>query len=80
MYVVAYQPEGGYMDNNGNLTNRQKEVLILITHNKTTEEIAQELLLSKRTVEVHKMAITRRLKLLSYNDQLKQYAHNHNLI
>lgn len=49
----------------GNLTERQKEVLRLIAHGCSAKEIASRLNISVRTAEFHRAAIMDRLKLHS---------------
>jgi non-specific serine/threonine protein kinase len=47
------------------LTGREREVAALIAQGKTNREIAQELVLSKRTVEKHAANILSKLGLTS---------------
>ncbi len=49
----------------GELTEREREVTVLIAQGKTNREIAQELVLSKRTVEKHAANILSKLGLTS---------------
>jgi predicted ATPase/DNA-binding CsgD family transcriptional regulator len=52
-------------DNLGDLTEREREVAVLIAQGKTNREIAQDLVLSKRTVEKHAANILSKLGLTS---------------
>lgn len=45
------------------LSNRESEVLILVSQGKTTKEIANELCVSTRTVETHRMNLLKKLKV-----------------
>jgi DNA-binding NarL/FixJ family response regulator len=45
----------------GDLTNRQREILVLLADGKTGKQIAQQLHISVKTVEFHKANITRKL-------------------
>jgi DNA-binding NarL/FixJ family response regulator len=51
--LKATQPPSVRQDDRGRLTLRQPEVVALITQGKTNGEIAEELVLSKHTVEKH---------------------------
>ena len=62
-----FRPEG-YSDD---LTHRQREVLVLLAAGRTTRHIAQELNISKKTVEFHKANITRKLGVHSTADLIK---------
>ena len=55
------------------LTRREKEILILIAKDRTTIEIAQELNLSKLTIETHRKNIHKKLNIKS-NIGLAKYA------
>jgi DNA-binding NarL/FixJ family response regulator len=61
------------------LTNREEEVLILIAHGKSLKEIAEDLFISVKTVETHKLHIQDKLNL-SNTAQLVKYAIEKNLI
>ncbi len=54
-----------------NLTDREFEILQLIGQVKTNREIAQQLRLSQKTVETHRMNLMRKLKLKSANELLR---------
>lgn len=61
------------------LTRREEEVLVLIAHGKSLKEIAEELFISVKTVESHKMHIQDKLGL-SNAAQLVKYAIEHGVI
>ena len=61
------------------LTRREEEVLVLIAHGKSLKEIAEELFISVKTVESHKMHIQDKLGL-NNAAQLVKYAIEHDLI
>lgn len=61
------------------LTRREEEVLVLIAHGKSLREIADELFISVKTVESHKMHIQDKLGLTNAA-QLVKYAIEHGMI
>jgi len=61
------------------LTRREEEVLIQIAHGKSLKEIAEELFISVKTVETHKMHIQDKLQLTN-SAQLVKYAIENGLI
>jgi DNA-binding NarL/FixJ family response regulator len=61
------------------LTKREEEVLVLIAHGKSLKDIAEELFISIKTVETHKMHIQDKLGLAN-TAQLVKYAIEHDLI
>jgi DNA-binding NarL/FixJ family response regulator len=61
------------------LTRREEEVLVLIAHGKSLKQIADELFISVKTVESHKMHIQDKLGLTNAA-QLVKYAIEHELI
>lgn len=61
------------------LTRREEEVLVLIANGKSLREIAEELFISIKTVESHKMHIQDKLGLTNAA-QLVKYAIEHDLI
>jgi DNA-binding CsgD family transcriptional regulator len=61
------------------LTKREEEVLVLIAHGKSLKEVADELFISVKTIETHKMHIQDKLGL-SNTAQLVRYAIEHGLI
>lgn len=63
--------ESGQKVFNQNLTDRQKEILQLITEGHPTKEIAATLCISVRTVERHKYNMMKELKLKTTADLVK---------
>jgi DNA-binding NarL/FixJ family response regulator len=61
------------------LTKREEEVLTLIAHGESLKEIADELFLSVKTIETHKLHIQDKLGL-SNTAKLVKYAIENNLI
>jgi DNA-binding NarL/FixJ family response regulator len=61
------------------LTKRELEVLTLIANGKTNKEVADELFISSKTVDSHKMHILDKLGLKN-TAELVKYAIKHNLI
>ncbi|HSE59250.1 MAG TPA: response regulator transcription factor [Nitrospiraceae bacterium] len=55
----------------GDLTPRQREILVLLAKGCTTKQIAGELRISMKTVEFHKANITRKLGLHTISDLTK---------
>jgi DNA-binding NarL/FixJ family response regulator len=62
------------------LTSRQKEVLALVAAGKRMKEIAAELHLSRRTVEMHKYHMMRTLKLKSTAELVRFYMSQENTL
>lgn len=60
------------------LSSREREILVMFAEGLTAREIAQELNISKRTVEVHKARIFKKRQLHN-TAQLVRYAVQHNL-
>jgi DNA-binding NarL/FixJ family response regulator len=60
------------------LSAREREILVMFAEGLTAREIAQELNISKRTVEVHKARIFKKRQLHN-TAQLVRYAVQHNL-
>jgi DNA-binding NarL/FixJ family response regulator len=61
------RPEGYTSD----LTNRQREILVLLADGKTAKQIGQQLHISVKTVEFHKANITRKLGVHTTSDLIK---------
>jgi DNA-binding NarL/FixJ family response regulator len=55
----------------GDLTDRQREILILLSQGGTAKKIAQQLHISVKTVEFHKANITRKLGVHTTSDLIK---------
>jgi two-component system, NarL family, response regulator NreC len=75
----ALAPELVHGANGDGLTEREREVLRLYALGYTNNEIAEELVLSVRTVETHRQRILEKLRLNSRAD-LVRYALEHRLI
>ncbi|RIA09937.1 LuxR family two component transcriptional regulator [Flavobacteriaceae bacterium MAR_2010_72] len=63
-------------DNPFNLTKREKQILNLVLELKNNKEIAEELEISKRTAEVHRFNLMKKLDVKSLNEltnKVKQY-------
>ena len=56
----------------GNLTPRQKQILRLVAQGLTNREVAHQLKISVRTVEVHRFNLMRRLKVRNVAQLLRQ--------
>jgi DNA-binding NarL/FixJ family response regulator len=69
-----FRPEGYSSD----LTDRQREILVLLSKGSTTRYIAQQLNISMKTVEFHKANITRKLGVHTTADLIK-FALSHGL-
>ena len=65
--------------NYSNLTNREEEVLKLITEGYTNQEIADRLIISIKTVESHRAHILDKLELHTRADLVK-YARTHGML
>ena len=61
------------------LTNREKEILALISNEYSTKEIASSLFISVNTVETHRKNLIKKLKVKNVVG-LALYAHKHQLI
>lgn len=57
------------------LSEREKEVLTLVSDGKTTKEIAEELFVSARTVETHRVNIMKKLKVQNTAELIKKAAY-----
>jgi two-component system nitrate/nitrite response regulator NarL len=61
------------------LTNREKEVLVLVAKGKSNKEIASELIMSTRTVETHREKIMKKLNVHSVAE-MTQHAISRGLV
>ena len=66
------------VENIFNLTKREKQVLSIIVKGKSNKEIAEELNVSKRTAEVHRFNLMKKLKVKNLME-LSNKARAHNL-
>lgn len=73
--IGAYiqKPEAAELDSYDMLTTREREVLHLAVHGYTSAEIAERLFISRRTVEIHRANVLRKLGLRNQT-QLLRYA------
>ena len=62
-----FRPEGY----SSHLTDRQREILVLLAKGRSTRHIAQDLDISMKTVEFHKANITRKLGVHTTSDLIK---------
>ena len=62
-----FRPEGY----SGDLTGRQREILVLLAQGQSARRIAQQLNISMKTVEFHKANITRKLGVHTTSDLIK---------
>jgi two-component system, NarL family, response regulator NreC len=75
--MIAAEPVGS--ESEGDLTRREQEVLRLLALGHTNGEIADQLFLSRRTIETHRTNIQRKLDL-STRAELTRYAIEHKLL
>lgn len=61
------------------LTNREKEILLLMADGRTNQEIAEELFIALKTVKVHVSSILGKLQV-SHRTQAVIYAFKHDLV
>lgn len=66
-----YKMEKKQQDSSIQLTDREKEILQLIAQEKSSEEIADELFISRRTVETHRKNILKKTEVKSIVGLLK---------
>jgi len=67
------KPEASGLDPYDTLTAREREVLHMAAHGNTSAEIADQLFISRRTVEIHRANVMRKLGLHNQT-QLLRYA------
>ena len=67
------KPEAAGLDTYDTLTPREREVLHMAVHGNTSAEIASRLFISRRTVEIHRANVMRKLGLHNQT-QLLRYA------
>jgi DNA-binding NarL/FixJ family response regulator len=61
----------GQPDAEPQVTDREREVLLLVAHGRSNKEVARELGISVRTVEAHRLSIRRKLGVESPSELLK---------
>lgn len=69
--LLAAEPAAG--EDDGDLTEREREILRLLALGHTNAEIASQLFLSRRTVESHRASVQRKLDVAT-RAELTQYA------
>lgn len=77
--TMILRDSGNENDDNIHLTNREIEIIQRIANDQSNQEIANELLISLRTVETHRRNLMQKLKVKSVVSLLK-YAAKKNLI
>ena len=75
--MIAAEPVGN--DTDDGLTPRELEILRLLAFGHTNGEIAEQLFLSRRTIETHRANVQRKLDL-STRAELTRYALEHKLL
>lgn len=82
MAIEAYlkKSEASTSDPYESLTSREREVLQLAAQGLTNSEIAARLYISRRTVEIHRANLMRKLGLRTQYIQLVQYAQQRGLL
>jgi two-component system response regulator NreC len=75
--MLASAPENG--EAAGELTSRETEILTLLALGHTNAEVADQVFLSRRTVETHRANIQRKLELTT-RAELTRYAIEHKLL
>lgn len=78
-YLIAHTTGQQPANSQKSLSSRELEVLCLFAEGLTAKEIAQKLDISKRTVEVHKAKVFKKLEIHN-TAELIRYAVKHNLI
>lgn len=67
------------IDYYADLTPREREVLILIAEGRSNKQIGEHLRISKRTAEIHRANIMKKLKIFPMGKQLRQFVQAHGL-
>lgn len=75
-YSICITPPPIYQDM-VELTSRENEIAELISKRFSNKEIAVQLGISRRTVEIHRSNIVRKLRLKSKRDQIGEYYQHH---
>jgi two-component system response regulator NreC len=61
----------------GRLTDREREIVQLLTEGKSNKEVAEILHISQKTAETHRAAVMKKLKLASFADLVRYAIRNH---
>jgi two-component system response regulator NreC len=61
----------------GRLTDREREIVQLLSEGKSNKEVADLLHISQKTAETHRAAIMKKLKLASFADLVRYAIRNH---
>lgn len=61
----------------GRLTEREREIVQLLTEGKSNKEVADVLHISQKTAETHRAAVMKKLKLQSFADLVRYAIRNH---
>jgi DNA-binding NarL/FixJ family response regulator len=61
----------------GRLTDREREIVQLLTEGASNKEVADSLGISVKTVETHRAAIMKKLKFKSFSDMVRYAIRNH---
>jgi len=79
--IKAYVETGkeGIHESYDTLTQREREILHMVAQGNTNSDIAERLSISRRTVEVHRANMMKKLGLKSHADLIR-YALQHNII
>jgi DNA-binding NarL/FixJ family response regulator len=72
MPMKAERRRRGWSDPNHAITPRQKEILRLVAQGLTNRQIADQLKISVRTIEVHRFNLMRRLRVRNVAQLLRQ--------
>ncbi len=79
IYQSYFDKISGKEEESKNISNREKEVILLIAEGLTTKEIADKLCISPRTVESHKKNIQEKFNVRT-TIEILSYAIKHNII
>lgn len=78
-FAAGHVPNSVEMSGYTQLTNREKEILLMAVSGNTSTEIAKELMISPRTAETHRSNMMRKLGVHNQTE-LVRYAYEHGLI
>jgi DNA-binding NarL/FixJ family response regulator len=69
--LINVAKTGQKMKSNGGLTNREREIVSMLASGLTPRTIAEKLSISKRTVEVHKSNVFKKLKINGISELIR---------